>query len=120
MGIDPAELRRRNFILPEQFPYRSATGFSYDSGDYRAALDLALEKAGYEELRKEQEEGRRRGRLVGIGISSFTEVAGAGPSKDYDLLGIKMFDSAELAIIHTRTAILKLAVHSQAQGDDTT
>jgi carbon-monoxide dehydrogenase large subunit len=120
LDVDPAELRRRNFILPEQFPYRSATGFSYDSGDYRAALDLALEKAGYEELRKEQEEGRRRGRLVGIGISSFTEVAGAGPSKDYDLLGIKMFDSAELAIIPTGKAILKLGVQSQGQGHETT
>src|SRR6266446_3028546 len=98
LDLDPAELRRRNFILPDQFPYRSATGFSYDSGDYRAALDLALEKAGYEELRKEQEEGRRKGRLVGVGMSSFTEVAGAGPSKDYDLIGIKMFDSAELAV----------------------
>src|SRR5438094_336999 len=120
LDLDPAELRRRNFILPEQFPYRSATGFSYDSGDYRAALDLALEKAGYEELRKEQKEGRRRGRLVGIGISSFTEVAGAGPSKDYDLLGIKMFDSAELAIVPTGKAILKLGVQSQGQGHETT
>jgi carbon-monoxide dehydrogenase large subunit len=120
LGIDPAELRRRNFILPDQFPYRSATGFSYDSGDYRAALDLALEKAGYEELRKEQEEGRRKGRLVGVGMSSFTEVAGAGPSKDYDLIGIKMFDSAELAIGPTGKAILKLGVQSQGQGHETT
>ncbi|HLI56436.1 MAG TPA: molybdopterin cofactor-binding domain-containing protein, partial [Actinomycetota bacterium] len=120
LGIDPAELRRRNFIMPEQFPYRSATGFSYDSGDYRAALDLALEKVGYEDARKEQAEARKKGRLLGIGISSFTEVAGAGPSHQYDLMGIKMFDSAELSVAPTGKAILKLGVHSQGQGHETT
>jgi carbon-monoxide dehydrogenase large subunit len=120
LGIDPAELRRRNFILPEQFPYRSATGFSYDSGDYRAALDLALEKVGYDELRREQAEARRRGRLIGIGLSSFTEVAGAGPSRDYDLMGIRMFDAAELTVAPTGKAILKLGVHGQGQGHETT
>ena len=120
LGCDPADLRRRNFIQPEQFPYRSATGFCYDSGDYQAALDLALEKAGYDLLRKEQEEGRRKGRLIGIGMSSFTEVAGAGPSKDYDLMGLKMFDSAELTIAPTGKAILKLGVHQQGQGHETT
>jgi carbon-monoxide dehydrogenase large subunit len=120
LGIDPAEMRRRNFILPEQFPYRSATGFCYDSGNYRAALDLALEKVGYEELRREQQEGRKKGRLLGVGISSFTEVAGAGPSRDFDLLGIKMFDSAELSVGPTGKATLKLGVHSQGQGHETT
>jgi carbon-monoxide dehydrogenase large subunit len=120
LGIDPAEIRRRNFILPEQFPYRSATGFSYDSGDYRAALELALDKAGYADLRREQVEGRRKGRLLGIGISSFTEVAGVGPSRDYDLMGIKMFDSAELTIAPTGKAILKLGVQTQGQGHETT
>ena len=120
LGMDPAELRRRNFILPEQFPYRSATGFSYDSGDYGAALDLALEQVGYKELRREQAEGRKKGRLLGIGISSFTEVAGAGPSKDYDLMGLKMFESAELTIAPTGKAILKLGVQTQGQGHETT
>ena len=120
LGIDPAELRRGNFILPEQFPYRSATGFQYDSGNYRAALDLALEKSGYEELRREQKEGRKKGRLLGIGISSFTEVAGAGPGKDFDLMGVKMFDSAELIVGPTGKATLKLGVHSQGQGHETT
>src|SRR3989440_5850254 len=55
LGMEPAELRRRNFIGKDQFPYTSATGFVYDSGDYHAALDLALEKVGYEDLRREQE-----------------------------------------------------------------
>jgi carbon-monoxide dehydrogenase large subunit len=120
LGIDPAELRRRNFIRPEQFPYRSATGFEYDSGDYEAAFDLALEKAGYAELREEQARRRDDDKLLGIGIASFTEVVGAGPSRDYDILGIKMFDSAELRIHPTGKAILKLGVKSQGQGHETT
>src|SRR6059036_2516920 len=62
LGVDPAELRRRNFIQPEQFPYTSATGFVYDSGDYPKALDLALERVGYSELRKEQARLREEGR----------------------------------------------------------
>ena len=120
LGIDPAELRLKNFIRPEQFPYKSATGFEYDSGDYERAMRLALEKAGYEGLRREQEELRREGKLLGIGIASFTEVVGAGRGKDYDIAGIKMFDSAELRIHPTGKAILKLGVKSQGQGHETT
>src|SRR5438132_708918 len=120
LGIDPAELRRKNFIRPEQFPYTSATGFEYDSGNYEAALDLALEKVGYEKLREEQRRARDEGRLLGIGLASFTEVVGAGPSRQYDILGIKMFDSAELRVHPTGKAILKLGVKSQGQGHETT
>jgi aerobic carbon-monoxide dehydrogenase large subunit len=120
LGMDPAELRMKNFIRPEQFPYRSATGFEYDSGDYEKAMKLALEKVGYEELRREQEELRDQGRLLGIGIASFTEVVGAGHGKEYDIAGIKMFDSAELRIHPTGKAILKIGVQSQGQGHETT
>ena len=120
LGIDPAELRMRNFIKPEQFPYPSATGFVYDSGNYPAALQLALDEVGYAELRKEQEAGRAEGRLIGIGIASFTEVVGAGNHKDYDIAGIKMFDSAELRVHPTGKAILKIGVQTQGQGHETT
>ncbi|HEV7824109.1 MAG TPA: molybdopterin cofactor-binding domain-containing protein, partial [Mycobacteriales bacterium] len=122
LGIDPAELRRRNFIQPDQFPYASATGFVYDSGNYEAALDKALQMADYEGLRREQQERRDRGdeTLLGIGIASFTEIVGAGPSRDYDILGLKMFDSAELRVHPTGKAILKLGVKSQGQGHETT
>ena len=120
LGIDPAELRRMNFIRPEQFPYESATGFVYDSGNYEQALELALEKVGYAELREEQRRLREEGRLLGIGVASFTEVVGAGPSRDYDILGIKMFDSAELRVHPTGKAILKLGVQTQGQGHETT
>jgi aerobic carbon-monoxide dehydrogenase large subunit len=120
LGMDPAELRRLNFIRPEQFPYTSATGFEYDSGNYEKALDLALEKAGYNELREEQKRLREEGKLIGIGLASFTEVVGAGPSRQYDILGIKMFDSAELRVHPTGKAILKIGVQTQGQGHETT
>ncbi len=120
LGEDPAELRMRNFIQPDQFPYTSATGFVYDSGDYPAAMSLALEKLGYQELREEQLKAREEGRLLGIGIASFTEVVGAGPAKDYDIVGLKMVDSAELRVHPTGKAILKLGVKSQGQGHETT
>lgn len=120
LGMDPAELRRKNFVQPDQFPYQSCTGFVYDSGDYERALDLALEKVGYAGLRKEQAEAREQGRLIGIGLASFTEVVGAGPSRQYDIAGLKMFDSAELRVHPTGKAILKLGVKSQGQGHETT
>ncbi len=121
LGMDPAELRRRNFIQPEQFPYTSATGFVYDSGDYEAAMDMALDMVGYGELRAEQERRRTEGgKLLGIGVASMTEALGAGPSRDYDILGIKMFDSAELRVHPTGKAILKLGVRHQGQGHETT
>ncbi|HVH65525.1 MAG TPA: aerobic carbon-monoxide dehydrogenase large subunit [Candidatus Acidoferrum sp.] len=120
LNQDPAELRAKNFIRPEQFPYKSATGFEYDSGQYEKALRLALEKVGYEELRREQAEKRKRGELMGIGIASFTEVVGAGPGKHYDIAGLRMFDSAELRVHPTGKAILKLGVRSQGQGHETT
>jgi carbon-monoxide dehydrogenase large subunit len=120
LGLDPAEFRVQNFIKPDQFPYRSATGFVYDSGDYERALRLALEKLGYEELRKEQAEAREHGKLIGIGLASFTEVVGAGHGKEYDIVGLRMFDSAELRVHPTGKAILKLGVKSQGQGHETT
>ncbi len=121
LEMDPAELRRKNFIPADAFPYTSATGFEYDSGNYEAALDLALEKVGYQELRAEQRRLREQeGKLIGIGLASFTEVVGAGPSRQYDILGIKMFDSAELRVHPTGKAILKLGVKSQGQGHETT
>jgi aerobic carbon-monoxide dehydrogenase large subunit len=119
-GVDPAEFRLRNFIKPEQFPYKSATGFVYDSGDYAAAMRLALDKLGYDELRREQAQAREEGRLIGIGVASFTEVVGAGKGKEYDIAGLRMFDSAELRVHPTGKAVLKLGVKSQGQGHETT
>ncbi|HEY3345045.1 MAG TPA: aerobic carbon-monoxide dehydrogenase large subunit [Anaerolineaceae bacterium] len=120
LGIDPAEFRLRNFIQPEQFPYTSALGWEYDSGNYAKALHLAMDRIGYADLRKEQAEKRARGELMGIGISSFTEIVGAGPSKDFDILGIKMFDSCEIRIHPTGKIIARFGTKSQGQGHETT
>jgi carbon-monoxide dehydrogenase large subunit len=120
LGIDPAEFRMRNFVRPEQFPYTSALGWEYDSGNYGAALRKAMDMIGYEQLREEQAEKRARGELMGIGISSFTEIVGAGPSKHFDILGLKMFDSCELRVHPTGKAIARFGTKSQGQGHETT
>ncbi|OWL94460.1 carbon-monoxide dehydrogenase large subunit [Deinococcus indicus] len=120
LTMDPAELRRKNFVRKDQFPYDSALGFTYDSGDYEGTMDKALNQIGYAELRREQAEKRARGEYMGIGISTFTEVVGAGPSKHFDILGIKMFDSAEIRIHPTGTGIIRTGTKSQGQGHETT
>src|SRR6266568_3616515 len=120
LKMDPADLRMKNFIQPEQFPYRSALGWEYDSGNYPAALQKALEQIGYAELRKEQAEKRARGELMGIGISTFTEIVGAGPSHTFDILGIKMFDSCEIRVHPTGKVIARFGTKSQGQGHETT
>lgn len=120
LNMDPAVLRKKNFIQSDKFPYKSILGWEYDSGNYGPALDLAMKMIGYEDLRKEQAEKRKRGELMGIGISSFTEIVGAGPSKHFDILGIKMFDSAEIRIHPTGKAIARFGTKSQGQGHETT
>jgi carbon-monoxide dehydrogenase large subunit len=120
LQMDPAEFRKKNFIAPERFPYTSALGWEYDSGNYGAALELAMHKIDYPELRREQAEKRQRGELMGIGISSFTEIVGAGPSKHFDILGIKMFDSCEIRIHPTGKVIARFGTKSQGQGHETT
>ncbi len=120
LGIDPAEFRMRNFVRPEAFPYHSVLGWEYDSGDYHGALKRAMEIIGYDDLRREQAEKRARGDLMGIGISSFTEIVGAGPSKDFDILGLKMFDSAEIRVHPTGKVMARFGTKSQGQGHETT
>jgi carbon-monoxide dehydrogenase large subunit len=120
VGKDPAQLRMENFIKKEDFPWKSPTGWIYDSGDYHAGLKKAMEAIGYDELRKEQAKKRKKGELMGIGISTFTEIVGAGPSKDFDILGIKMFDSAEIRVHPTGKAIARFGTKSQGQGHETT
>jgi len=126
LGMDPAELRMKNFIRKEQFPYRSALGWEYDSGDYLTAMQKALAAVDYAGLRREQEDrlaAFRRGetrRLMGIGVSFFTEIVGAGPVKNCDILGLGMFDSCEIRIHPTGSAIARLGTISQGQGHATT
>ncbi len=120
LGIDQAEFRMNNFIKPEQFPYTSATGWVYDSGDYPKAMNVALDKLGYDDLRKDVEARRKKGEVTGIGIASFTEVVGAGHGADFDIIGLRMFDSAELRVHPTGKAMLRMGTKSQGQGHETT
>ncbi|MFI5283910.1 MAG: aerobic carbon-monoxide dehydrogenase large subunit [Candidatus Dormibacterales bacterium] len=120
LGIDQAEFRMKNFIKPEQFPYTSATGWVYDSGDYPKAMNVALKQLGYDALRKDVEARRKKGEVTGIGIASFTEVVGAGHGADFDILGLRMFDSAELRIHPTGKGMLRMGTKSQGQGHETT
>ena len=126
LKMDPAELRLKNFVKREQFPYQSALGWEYDSGDYHTAMKQAMEKIDYTGLRAEQKRrqadfkaGKTR-EIMGVGVSFFTEIVGAGPSKNCDILGIAMFDSAEIRVHPTGTAITRVGSKSQGQGHETT
>ena len=105
LNMDPAEVRRLNFLSPDQFPYRSPTGLEYDSGDYAAALDKVLELVDYPRLREEQRELRRRGKLMGIGIATHVDVSGYGPTgalssrPGYESALVRMDSGANVTVI---------------------
>ncbi|HEX9552161.1 MAG TPA: aerobic carbon-monoxide dehydrogenase large subunit, partial [Streptosporangiaceae bacterium] len=120
LAMDPAELRMKNLLRPEQFPYTCPTGWQYDSGDYPRALRAAMDLAGYDDLRREQADKRQRGEYMGIGISFFTEGVGAGPRKHMDILGLGMADGADLRIYPTGKAVLSVSCQTQGQGHETT
>ncbi len=126
LNMDAADLRRINFIRKDQFPYQSALGWEYDSGDYHTAWDKALAAVNYTGLRAEQatrladfKAGKTRS-LMGIGLCHFTEIVGAGPVKNCDILGMGMFDSCEIRIHPTGSALARLGTISQGQGHATT
>jgi carbon-monoxide dehydrogenase large subunit len=120
LEMDPVQLRIKNLIKPEQFPYANKTGWEYDSGNYEPTMRLAMEMAGYDELRREQAEKRTRGELMGIGVAFFTETVGAGPRKHMDIVGLGMNDGAEVRVHPTGKAVVRLSVQSQGQGHETT
>ena len=127
MKIDPAELRLKNLLRAEQFPYTTPTGWEYDSGNYAPTLREAMRIAGYDELRAEQAARRARRAegdtsepMMGIGLSFFTEGVGAGPRKHMDILGLGMADGAELRVHPTGKAQLRLSCMTQGQGHQTT
>ena len=120
VGVDKAEIRRRNFVKSEQFPHTTALGWTLDSGNYQRALDKVLQAVDYDGLRREQAQRRTRGELMGIGISTFTEIVGAGPTKACDILGIGLFDSCEIRVHPTGSVIARLGTMSQGQGHATT
>jgi carbon-monoxide dehydrogenase large subunit len=112
VGLDPAEVRRRNFLGKDDFPHTTATGATYDSGDYEGALDLVLRSAGYDELREKQRRRRERGGPVelGIGLSAYVEIANPVGETEF----------GEVEITEDGGAILRTGSHSHGQGHETT
>jgi carbon-monoxide dehydrogenase large subunit len=122
MGEDPAELRRKNFIQPDEFPYQTPVALQYDSGNYEGALDKALEMIGYSDLRREQEEARKEGRLLGIGFSSYIEACGIAPSAVVGSLGARagLYESGMVRVHPTGKVEVFTGSHSHGQGHETT
>ena len=123
VGVDKAEIRRRNFVRKEDFPHTTAFGWTLDSGDYHTALAKVLDAVSYDALREEQAARRadpKSTTLMGIGISTFTEIVGAGPTKVCDILGIGLFDSCEIRVHPTGAVIARLGTMTQGQGHTTT
>jgi len=117
LGMDPAEVRRRNFIQPEQFPYKSAAGAVYDTGNYEVALDKALEMADYKSLRAEQAQKRAEGKLMGIGISSYIEICGFGPKGSAP---VGLYESARVRVEQSGTVMVYTGSSPHGQGEETT
>jgi aerobic carbon-monoxide dehydrogenase large subunit len=127
LGLDPAEVRRKNFIQPEDFPYAPASnilrGLEYDSGEYEKALDLALEMAGYQDFRQEQTEARQNGRYLGVGLSSYIEICGVAPSAWIGLpgegWGAGLWESANIRVHLTGKVVAITGSQSHGQGHET-
>ncbi len=133
IGMDRAEVRRRNFIASDQFPHRNPSGLyrswngqelEIDSGDYQPALDRALEMAGYADLAARKAEARARGRLLGLGISSYIEVCGVAPSKWIGAVGegwgAAMWESANIRVHLTGKVVVTTGSQNHGQGHETT
>src|SRR5258706_13578325 len=116
LGIDPAEVRRRNFPAPSEFPFHTATGLEYDSGDYETALNKAQEISGYAALREEQKKARLEGRLIGIGISTYVEICALGPSQAMPAGG---WESATVRIEPTGKVTVLTGASPHGQGQET-
>jgi carbon-monoxide dehydrogenase large subunit len=114
---DPVEVRRKNFPQPEDFPYATPTGLIYDSGDYQKALDLALKVADYKKLRQEQAKLRKEGRYTGIGISTYVEICGMGPSSAMPAGG---WESATVRVEPTGRVSVMTGSSPHGQGQETT
>jgi carbon-monoxide dehydrogenase large subunit len=119
IGMDPVEVRRKNFV--REFPHTNNFGLTFDSGDYEKSLDRALELAGYEELRRRQAELRSQGRYLGIGLSTWIEICGLGPSAaTAPAAGVALVESATVRVHPTGSVSINVGTHSHGQGHDTT
>jgi carbon-monoxide dehydrogenase large subunit len=121
-GMDPVELRRKNFIPPDAFPYQTAVALLYDSGNYAGALDKALQILDLPKLRAEQEKLRKEGRYLGIGFSTYVEACGLAPSQVAGALGAQagLYESASVRVHPTAKVTVFTGSHSHGQGHETT
>jgi len=125
LGLDPVEVRRRNFVPADAFPYEPSdnllNGLSYDSGDYDKALDMALEMAGYEDFRAEQAAARAAGRYLGIGLSTYIEICGIAPSAWMfgEGWGAALWESANVRMHITGDVVVTTGSQSHGQGHET-
>ncbi|MCY3637606.1 MAG: molybdopterin-dependent oxidoreductase, partial [Chloroflexi bacterium] len=122
IGMDPAEVRRKNLIEPFEDGYEVATGVSYDSGDYENALDLALSMIGYDDFRKEQAEAREQGRYIGVGLSTYVEICGMAPSAVAYSLGARagVWESSLVRVHPTGKVTVYSGSSGHGQGHETT
>jgi aerobic carbon-monoxide dehydrogenase large subunit len=122
LGMDAAAIRRKNFIQPSQFPYTSPFGLVYDSGNYEGALDKALQIVGYDQVRQRQKQLQQEGRYLGIGLSSWIEICGFGPSAATAGAtgGLALIESAQVRMHPTGSVQVYVGTHAHGQGHDTT
>lgn len=116
LNLDPVEVRRKNFPKPDEFPFKTATGLFYDSGNYEGALNKALENAGYSKLREEQKKARDEGRIFGIGVSTYVEICALGPSQAMPAGG---WESATVRIEPTGKVTILTGASPHGQGQET-
>jgi carbon-monoxide dehydrogenase large subunit len=121
MKIDPVELRRRNFIPKDAYPYQTPVALTYDSGDYATTLDMALKAADYAGFEKRRQESAKRGKLRGIGIATYIEACGLAPSAVAGALGARagLYEMAELRVHPTGSVTVLTGSHSHGQGHET-
>ena len=122
LKMDPAEIRRRNFIRPDQFPYETPVALVYDTGNYEASLDKALKLANYAGFEKRRREAEKRGMRRGIGLSCYIEACGLAPSQLALNLGagVALWESAEIRVNPTGSVLVFTGSHSHGQGHETT
>jgi aerobic carbon-monoxide dehydrogenase large subunit len=125
LDLDPVEVRRRNFIPPDAFPYDPVgilSGLEYDTGDYEKTLDRALELVDYDGFRREQEEARARGKYLGLGLSSYVEICGVAPSAwmGGQGWGAGLWESANVRVHLTGKVVVTAGTQSHGQGHETT
>ena len=116
LNLDPIEVRRKNFPKADEFPFHTATGLDYDSGDYDGALNKALDLSGYQSLREEQKKARDNGKLIGIGVSSYVEICALGPSQAMPAGG---WESATVRIEPTGKVTVLTGASPHGQGQET-